>query len=280
MQQFARGMKGELVSSHYVPRIIHQIFLSGALPPALAANVESLKHQNLGWEHRLYDARAAERLIAEYYGTTTLDLYHRIDERYGAARADFLRHLILFQFGGVYCDIKSTFDIPLQQTLREDDRYLLAQWRNGPGELNEGFGLHRDLAHVPGGEYITYFIISEPRHPFSAAAIDYIKRNIRNYRPWSAVGRTGVLRTTGPIAYTLAIYPILNEHPHRIVSEQEIGARPALEEGYDHLGTFKYHYSTLSSPVVKLGLASTLASRFFVMLRAIKFALKVKSQAI
>lgn len=240
------------------------------MPPVLAANVQTLKARNPGWDHRLYDSHTAEVFIKKHYNREILCAYRRIDERYGAARADLLRHLIMYSVGGVYCDIKSTFDLPLDATIRSDDQYLLAQWRNGPREPNEGFGLHRDLEHIPGGEFITYFIICEPHHPFSAAVIDLILSNIETYRPWSAVGRTGVLRTTGPIAYTLAIHPLLGRYSHRFVTEAELGARPSIEQGYVHEAIFKSHYSRLSIPVVKLGYMGRIMSRFFVGLRTIK----------
>jgi mannosyltransferase OCH1-like enzyme len=251
-----------------IPRIIHQTYPGGALAPELQRNVDRLKILNPGWEHRLYDDDQANALVSEY-GGEICEAYHRIDARYGAARADLLRHLMLFRFGGVYCDIKSGFSRPLDDVIRPDDTYILAQWRNGPGEANEGAGLHRDLSHVPGGEFVNYFIICEPGHAFSAAAIQKIVKNIFSYRPWSAVGRAGVLRTTGPIAYTRAIYPILDQHPHRLASEEELSAYFSPDD-YDHYSVFKNHYSMLSAPVVKLGPLGETLSRLCVRYRGLK----------
>jgi mannosyltransferase OCH1-like enzyme len=69
-----------------VPRIIHQVYLSGDLPPVLQRNVEDLKARNPGWEHRLYDHRRAEALVAEYGGEIERT-YHRISPNYPAARS-------------------------------------------------------------------------------------------------------------------------------------------------------------------------------------------------
>lgn len=257
-----------------IPRIMHQVYLSGDLTPELQANVDALKARNPHWEHRLYDADAAENLIRTEYGDQMLAAYHRIDPEYGAARVDLLCNLIMHRFGGVYFDIKSTFDRPLDEVVRPDDSYLLAQWRNGPGEPNEGWGIHRDLAHIPGGEYIKYFIIAEPGHAYSKAIIAKILDNINRYRPWSAVGRTGVLRTTGPIAYTLGIHPIRDHHPHRFTTEEELSSRPSIGGTYVHQAAFKKHYSTLTIPVVTLSPFGRLLSRFFSALRSIKHRLK------
>jgi mannosyltransferase OCH1-like enzyme len=245
---------------------LHQIYLSGDLPDRLQRHVAELRKRNPGWNYKLYDTSAAERLIGDEYGIDMLRTFRRIDPRYGAARADLLRHLILYKRGGVYLDIKSDLRMPLDNVIRPEDEYILTQWRNALGEPFEGFGLHRDLAHVPGGEYQNYVIIAAPGHAFSKAAIDVIVRNIRNYRPWSPVGRTGVIRTTGPIAYTLAVHSQRALHPHRLATEEEIGAAPSIVD-YDHFGTFKTHYSTLKTPVVALGRTGTLLSGLFVKAR-------------
>ena len=254
---------------------MHQIYLTGKIPSQLQSNVDAHKGRNLGWEHRLYDEEAGISLILSHYGDDMLRNYMKISEDYPAARADLLRHLIIFAYGGVYFDIKSCFHYPLDNVVRPDDSYCLAQWRNGPSEPNEGFGIHSDLKHIAGGEYITYFIIAEPRHSYSAAIINKILYNIAHYRPWSAVGRTGVLRTTGPIAATLGIHPIRDQYPHRIVTETELGCSPSILGGYNHLTSFpKKHYSLLTAPVVTLSpLGNTFSARF-VQLRTLKNRLR------
>ena len=82
-----------------------------------------LKSLNPGWEHRLYDDVAAEAVLADF-GAEVSEAYYKIEPRYGAARADLLRHLFLYRFGGVYCDIKSGFERPLDSIIRPDDTYI------------------------------------------------------------------------------------------------------------------------------------------------------------
>jgi hypothetical protein len=275
MSRLAQPQAGSANSARrHIPRLVHQIYLSGALPAALQQNVDEMMVLNPDWEHRLYDAQRGEAFIEAHYGPDMLATYRRINPEYGAARADLLRLLILYREGGVYLDIKSRFTRPLDEIILEDDRFILSQWRNGPGEPHEGFGLHHDLAHVGGGEFQNFHIIAEPGHLFLKAAIDQVCRNIRAYRPWSAVGRTGVVRTTGPIAYTQAIYPLLESAPHRRVANECALALEYSPPGYDHTAAFSRHYSMLTSPVVSLGPIGRLASRLFVNLRGTKSRLR------
>lgn len=192
--------------------------------------------------------------------------YNKINPAYGAARADLLRQLIIYELGGVYLDLKSYTEVPLKQIVREDDRYLLSQWTdNGPGQERAGFGFHHDLANIPGGEYQTFHLIADKRHPFTKAMVDRIIANIEKYRPWNAVGSAGVLRTTGPIAYNLAIHPILHRHPHQMIDYKS--ARIVYSIRYDHQAVFKNHYSTLFQPIMRMGLASEGISALFVQAR-------------
>jgi hypothetical protein len=239
-----------------IPRIIHQVYPTLPLPEPLQRNVEALKAANPGWEHRLYDEAACQAFIGERYGERVLDLYRRINPQYGAARGDLARYLIVYAVGGVYLDIKSYFDRPIGSVISQDDGYILAQWDNGADGDNPGFGRHPDVDDVPGGEFQQWHVIAAPMHPFLRAVIARVLANIETYRPWRhGVGRNGVFRVTGPIAYTRAILPVLDRHPHRAYADSgEIGLRYSIGEGYQHMAAFPKHYSLHTAPVVEVPL--------------------------
>lgn len=235
-----------------IPRIIHQTYVSeAAIPGEIAAGVAALKAMNPGWEYRFYDDPAVEAFIRDVYGPKILDYYRRIDPRYGAARADLFRYLLIYKCGGVYLDIKSTVARPLDEILDTGERYLLCRWNNGAGAKFQGYGLHAALRSVGGGEFQQWHVIAAPGAPFLRAVIDAVLTNIDRYRPWlHGTGRRGVLQVTGPIAYTLAIQPLLGLHPHRFAgTNEEIGivysdlARP-------HQTLLQNHYLSQPAPLI------------------------------
>jgi mannosyltransferase OCH1-like enzyme len=194
------------------------------LHPVLADNVARLRALNPDWDYRLYDDEDCREFVSDYYGGEVLHLYDRISRRYGAAKADFFRYLALYRLGGVYLDIKSTALIPLSEVVAAGSEYLLSFWDSGSGGRDEGAGKHAKYG-VP-DEFQQWFIVSPRAHPFLEAVIARVSENIRSYDPLrSGVGASGVLRTTGPIAYTLAIQPILQDHSHRFVDVFELGFR-------------------------------------------------------
>lgn len=249
----------EVAFGDRVPRVIHQTYPTLDLPEDLAANVAQMQALNPGWQHELYDDAAIHRFIAAEYGEAVLATYDRLDPVYGAARADLFRYLLLYRHGGVYLDIKSAALEPLDRVLRDDDRYILSQWQQ-KGE-RAAWGDHAELAGVPGGEYQQWHIIAAPGHPFLRAVIQAVLANIEAYRPWrDGVAQGAVLRVTGPIAYTRAIYPIREAWPHRLVQgEASLGLRYSFVADYAHHRLFRKHYTQVETPLVRrAGLARRL----------------------
>jgi hypothetical protein len=265
MRPDRRTLLPDFTVGSLIPPIIHQIYLRGPgrrnstgdpaamLPDALRENVEHLKAFNMGWEHRLYDDAAAECFIRDHYGLAMLRLFRSIDPSYGAARADLFRYLAVYRDGGVYLDLKSRFQAPIDQCINRDDRFVVSQWSNGPGERYQGYGIHSVVADVPGGEYQQWHVIAAPGSPFLRAVLERVCGNIAGYRlRREGVGWAPVLKLTGPIAYTLAIDPLLDLYPNRRVRrESELGLDYSISPGDQHHSLFGQHYSQNRAPIVR-----------------------------
>ena len=205
-----------------VPRHLHQTFPTMDLPEQFGRQVAALRARNPDWNYTLYDNEAIESFIASAYGQDVLALYNRINPGYGAARADLFRYLLMYQEGGIYLDIKSGADRPLNEIASNSAGFLLTQWAREPERAT--FGIHPELTHCPGGEYQQWQITTVRGHPFLRAVIERVLNNIAHYSPWrNGTGGNGTYRVTGPIAYTLAIQPLLSSCDHRIATDVEAG---------------------------------------------------------
>lgn len=226
-----------------IPKIIHQTGPYMMFPD----HVEDLKKLNPGWEYRFYTDLDCRRFISEHYNSEVWRAYEQINPSYGAARADLFKYLVMEVMGGVYLDIKSTATKPLDEILLPSDKYLLSHWT---GKKCRGWGKYPELG--PKGEYQQWFIVSEPDHPFLDRAISRVLHNIHSYKPETfGVGKMGTLRTTGPIAYTLAINGAEEFNEHRLVDSEELGFQYSVLSGkQEHVSLFRNHYSTLTTPVV------------------------------
>ena len=237
-----------------IPRIIHQTYRSADVPPALRPGIERLRAMNPGWEYRFYDDAAVEAFIRREYRPEFYRAYRRINPVYGAARADFFRYLLMYRCGGVYLDLKSTTERPLDDSLRGDDEYVLSFWPNLPHQSAPGAGMHRVL-HEQGfvrGEFQNWHIIAAPQHPLLHYVTGFMLHCMEAHAGDPQIhGKYGVLMTTGPIMYTLALGRGLGAHAHRLVgSSDELGLRYSSVAG--HAQHFPGHYASQQGPVVLL----------------------------
>ena len=198
-----------------IPKVIHQTYHSKTLPPEIQDNIQHLKSMNPDWELKIYDDDDISNYINAHY-PELVDIYNKINPVYGAAKADFFRYVLIYNEGGVYLDIKSSLSKPLNDILTADDRYLLCHWQNDSGELHPSIGFHSCIAN-PFGEFQQWHVIAVKGHPFLKAVIENVCNNIQNYNPCiHDTGGWSVINLTGPIAYSLAIEPIIDLHPHRL----------------------------------------------------------------
>jgi mannosyltransferase OCH1-like enzyme len=237
-----------------IPRVIYQTHSVplGALEPRVRAQIDEMRARNPTFEYRYLDERQSEAFIERRYGPALVAAYRSINPEYGPARADLLRYLVLYAEGGVYLDVKSSTAVPLESVLSDDDEYLLSNWCEGAcGRANWDWLLGTGF-----GEYQQWWIASRPGHPFLLAAIRRCLANIAAYRydphDEATFGKQGVLRLTGPIAYTQAIFPIAARHAHRFEPSAFGGAFVysfGSAAGGEHaLGP--RHYSRLTTPIV------------------------------
>jgi inositol phosphorylceramide mannosyltransferase catalytic subunit len=240
-----------------IPKSIYQVYATKNLPEALQENVKRIRDLNPGWNYRLFDDGEMIDFIREAYGESMLSKYLRINPRYGAARADLFRYLLIYKCGGVYLDVKSSLTKPLDDVLRSDDVYILSKWSSGKDGSFEGWGRHAQLKDIGGEEFQQWHVIAASNHPFLRAVIDNVLSNVERYNPiLHDTGKDGVLGLTGPIVYTRAITPLLTKHPHRRVNGQDdIGLVYSIfgsAVARMHKAIFRVHYTELNEPVVQL----------------------------
>lgn len=265
-----------------VPKLIHQCFFGArTFTDELATNVASIKSLNPGWQHTIYDEEMMKKFILDHYGETILCYYNRIDPKYGAARTDLFRYLLLYKVGGIYLDIKSTVKRPFDDFITPQDRYLLGQWDDPHNVDRAGWGMHKELAHIANGEFQQWHIICAPGHPFLRAVILAVLSNIDRYLPWrDGTGAHGTFRLTGPVAYTLAINPLREKHPSRIIHSAESTLEYSILSQRSHATLFTSHYYRLTDSIVKLGPVLSQVARMRDFSRRVKGYLRRRARMV
>lgn len=233
-------------SSSSIPKSIYQINLGkNNLAPKIEKNIQIIKDLNPTYAYFLFDDKDAENLLKEYYTNEIIEIYNKINPIYGAAKADFLRYLLIYAKGGIYLDLKSTITKPLDEALNLNTTMYLS---SGPKEYQN---THKELERFHEGEYQQWHIVAAAGHPLLRRVIKRVIYNIQHYSVKDfGVGRRGVLRTTGPIAFTLAISDDKNEL-FKKVDVSKLGFDYTIfKNPHEHKSLVKNHYAKLKEPVV------------------------------
>lgn len=243
-----------------IPKKIFQTAKSfETLPVEIKNNIEQLKSRNSDWSYTFFDDAAMKNYLRTHLSADDWQLLEDVNPKYGVVLADVFRYVLIHNEGGVYLDIKSTAWRALSEVIDSKTEFVISQWENKIGQDHEGMGFYPELAYVPGGEFQQWCIIATPRHPFLKAAIKQVMYNLKTYTPLTfGTDAWGVIRLSGPIAYTKAIYPLLDHYPHTAIDLSKWDIQYSIygktgSKLSQHQDTIKdyNHYSRVGEPIVR-----------------------------
>ena len=234
-----------IVKQSKIPKYIFQTIRNKKdINDDIRKNIKYLQDKNPSYEYFLYDDNDCIDFIRNNYEKEILDIYLSINSKYGPAKADLFRYLLMYKYGGIYLDIKSSCNAPFSDIIHEDDKYILTHWSK------RGHSSSKKINNFY-GEFQQWHIICVPSHPFLKQVITEVIDNIKKYNiNIGGTGKNMVLNVTGPIAYTKAIIPLLNKYNYTLyTSHKEI---ELVYQSFDHLEYYgKNHYKHCVEPLIK-----------------------------
>ncbi len=189
-----------------IPKNIFQTFKTSDLPWITRFYIWRMRQKNPNWNYEFYDDNRILDFFKTEFPSEYLKAYKNLT--IGAAKADFFRYAILYRKGGMYLDIDSYDNSPLDKFLKDDDVAIVSH------EGNPGL-------------YCQWALISDKDHPFLKRTLEKVLDNIQTHRY-----PNDVHKTTGPTVYTEAVNEVLKENPetpHRFL-------------GTDFMGHLKFKY--------------------------------------
>lgn len=245
-----------MIDERKIPRVVHQTFahLDDLTPEILEKN-RRLALLNPRYRFEFYDDLRMGEWLRTNCSAIQFEIFQSINPKYGAARADFFRYLLIYKMGGIYLDIKSTCIVPFDEVIQLSDEFLVSKWEIDPATGNRKFGRHKELQKLKIDEFQQWFLISIPQNPVFLSVIDYITEQIAisPTRHHTKFGKLGVLELTGPIAFSKVLAQFVGQINLREIDSYSEGFRYKSSVGTSEISYATKsgkHYSKIYEPIV------------------------------
>lgn len=165
--------------THTIPHIMHQIFTYDLVPETYAPNIKEFVSKNPDWEYRFWTYKSGEKLI-EKYQPDLLATYRSFGNT--VKKADLLRYVIIYVYGGIYSDLDVINLRPLNKVTLKYSCIIPTE------PFEHSLLLYKMEFSIQNG-----IIICRPRHPF----IKRLMENARNVHP-----NASAIHSVGPLYVT------------------------------------------------------------------------------
>lgn len=234
-----------------IPKIVHYTFKTNYLPANIVDLINHNKQICPNYEFKFYDDNDVDNFIKTNFNKIVYDAFKNINDKLGAMKADFFRYCVLYISGGVYIDIKSKINYPLENIIRPNDICILDFPRNN---------LERWRRNSP--TYEQWVLMFSPKHPYLRSMINLMVHYINSKFNPKINGirilntKEKILNITGPDAFSKAIKLYLNANNniklHRCINYLkyfQLNGVHNYKNMYILNGT--KHYSEINEPLYK-----------------------------
>jgi len=168
-----------------IEKNIFQSWYTRDLHPVIQQKIDTYIQLNPTYKYHLYLDEDMDKFVNTFFPGIIADSYNKLNII--VAKVDFWRYLILYKYGGIYLDMDSSIELPLDSLIKDGDEAIIT------AEGNPNL-------------YVQWGLIFKKEHPILKRTIDRIVKNIRiNRYP------NDIHKMTGPTVYTEGINEIHRE---------------------------------------------------------------------
>ena len=208
---------------NFTPKIIHQCWIGDLRWLShFEDSIQNTKKYLTDYQHILWTEDMILTFIREKYSKRILNAYLSVNSGYEVVKADLFRYLVIYYYGGIYLDMKSSFRRDIDSFMKKyGDKLIVSHWIDYPlGSLPLHHFCDFYNAHLTKnsyGEFQNFYIASPPGNPLLKKVIQKVVCNIENgcqNEKLFCNGKSSVILLSGPILYTNVIQE--NFHPNYV----------------------------------------------------------------
>ena len=187
-----------------IQKNIFQSWYTKELHPLIQEKIDGIKKLNPEYSYHLYNDNDMDIFVNEHYNGLISECYNKLNII--VAKVDFWRYLVLYKYGGIYLDMDSTIEKPLNELIRSTDEAIIT------AEGNPNL-------------YVQWALIFSKGHPILKKTIDLVVSNIQNNSY-----PNDIHKMTGPTVYTKAINSVHMElYDNEIINHNQINKYTDIE---------------------------------------------------
>ena len=179
-----------------IEKNIFQSWYTKDIHPLLQNKINIFKNLNPDYSYYLYNDNDMDNFVNDNFNGEIAECYNKLNII--VAKVDFWRYLVLYKYGGIYLDMDSSIEKPLNELIKDEDQAIIT------AEGNPNL-------------YVQWALIFSKGHPILKKTIDLIISNIKNNSY-----PNDIHKMTGPSVYTNAINQIHKELFNNIINHQDI----------------------------------------------------------
>ena len=214
---------------------IHQTWKTQKVPEHLQKQVDSWKELNPDYHYKLWDDRECLAFVQREY-PQFLKTYLALPQP--VMRADMFRYLVVYHYGGVYCDIDTWCCQPIDKWSCHPKKKLRVDW----SKLN--VCLELDCDEIPGiseylykRQYCQWAFCSSAKNPILLKVVEKIQRKMEKGFPLRT--RVDLMLLTGPGIFTEVI------SKHKKSGWVKLLAKEAFAWNERSFGDCEYHHDDI-----------------------------------
>lgn len=200
-------LKDEHECKYKIPKIIHQSYKKNVKKNMYNA-ISSWKSMNINYTYKYWDDNDSYNLILTHFDNKVKDAYNSLYA--GAFKSDIFRLCLLYIYGGIWTDISSTCEYPLDKVLEENINLIIV--KDTPSQLTNCNIYQAFIIVEPNNEIIKYIL------DFTIDRIINFERYDRLYPQFN--GQT--LGVSGPTVFATALNKFLGRLDNNLIKDHYI----------------------------------------------------------
>lgn len=218
-----------------IPKIVYQTWFEKNLPPKFQIILNTNRQLNPEYKFIIYDNLELNQFFNDLIDYPLIKkAYFRLNPKYGSARADLFRYMIIYLNGGIYLDIKIQCKRPFKEWINDKENGYFSYWHEK---------YNKNIFKNENGELQNWFLIMKAKDRNLLNLLNVISFNILNAPIQNNYGKETVLMYTGPINFTFIFLNKIKEYKLIQSSDYLIYNTNSFQNE-----TYK-HYSELTEPL-------------------------------